>query len=82
MENKEYKKYTAVFNLLKDKSVDQNGMSKKYQSNGDKSNGIERHENVDASQPNVAYEQKKNYSYSYSNKRDKFPRNIKSGICV
>lgn len=39
--------------------MDQNGMSKKYQSNGDKSKGMERHENVDTSQPNVAYEQKK-----------------------
>lgn len=37
----------------------QNGMSKKYQSNGDKSKGMERHENVDTSQLNVAYEQKK-----------------------
>lgn len=81
MENKEYNKYSAVFTLLKEKSVGQNGMSKKYQSNGDKSKGMERHENVDISQLNIAYEQKKNssYSYSFSNKRDKFPRNINLG---
>lgn len=59
MENREYNKYSAVFNLLKEKSVGQNGMSKKYQSNRDKRKGMERHENVDTSQPNVAYEQKK-----------------------
>lgn len=37
----------------------QNGMSKKYQSNEEKRKGMERHEKVDTSQPNVAYEQKK-----------------------
>lgn len=41
-------------------------MSKKYQSNGDKSKGMERPENVDASQPNVAYEQKKKITHTHT----------------